>query len=96
MKPGKRPPGDPALERLPVGHPEITPQLAVKGVREVTGQVVYETVTRSHPELAARFVLMTGGACSRWAEDFLAGYRGVQLDKPFTTDEVEQVLELVG
>jgi CheY-like chemotaxis protein len=63
---------------------------------EVTGQVVYETVTRSHPELAARFVLMTGGACSRWAEDFLAGYRGVQLDKPFTTDEVEQVLELVG
>lgn len=63
---------------------------------EVTGQVIYETVSRSHPELAARFVLMTGGACSRWSEDFLAGYRGVQLDKPFTADDVEQVLELVG
>jgi CheY-like chemotaxis protein len=63
---------------------------------EVTGQVVYETVVRSHPNLTHRFVLMTGGACSRWAEDFLAGYRGVQLDKPFTTDDVEQVLDLVG
>jgi CheY-like chemotaxis protein len=63
---------------------------------EVTGQVVYETVARSHPELTHRFVLMTGGACSRWSEDFLASYAGMQLDKPFTTDDVEQVLELVG
>ncbi len=63
---------------------------------EVNGQVVYETVAHQHPELASRFVLMTGGACSRWAEEFLAGYRGVQLDKPFTTDDVEHVLDLVG
>lgn len=63
---------------------------------EVTGQVVYETVSQSHPDLASRFVLMTGGACSTWSEDFLATYPGVQLDKPFTTDDVEQVLELVG
>jgi CheY-like chemotaxis protein len=63
---------------------------------EVTGQVVYETVARTHPELAPRFVLMTGGACSRWSEEFLAGYRGVQLDKPFTTEDVEQVLDLVS
>ncbi|HEX6766182.1 MAG TPA: response regulator, partial [Polyangiaceae bacterium] len=63
---------------------------------EVTGKVVYETVARSHPELVHRFVLMTGGACSRWAEDFLASYPGVQLEKPFTTEEVEQVLDLVG
>jgi CheY-like chemotaxis protein len=63
---------------------------------EVTGQAVYEAVARSHPELVQRFVLMTGGACSRWGEEFLAGYRGVQLDKPFTTDDVEQILDLVG
>jgi CheY-like chemotaxis protein len=63
---------------------------------EVNGQGVYETVAHRHPELAVRFVLMTGGACSRWAEDFLAGYHGVQLDKPFTTEDVEHVLELVG
>jgi len=63
---------------------------------EVTGQTVYETVARLHPELASRFVLMTGGACARWAEEFLARYPGVQLDKPFSTDDVEQVLELVG
>ena len=41
-------------------------------------------------------VLMTGGACARWAEEFLAAYPGVQLDKPFSTEDVEQVLELVG
>jgi CheY-like chemotaxis protein len=63
---------------------------------EVTGQAVYETVARSHPELVQRFVLMTGGACSRWAEDFIAAYDGKQLEKPFTTDDVEQVLELLG
>lgn len=63
---------------------------------EVTGKVVYETVVETHPELARRFVLMTGGACSRWSEDFMATYRGMQLDKPFTTEEVEQVLDLVG
>jgi CheY-like chemotaxis protein len=63
---------------------------------EVTGQAVYEAVLRSYPELVQRFVLMTGGACSRWAEDFLAIYDGKQLDKPFRTDEVERVLELLG
>jgi len=63
---------------------------------EVTGQAVYDAVLRTHPELVQRFVLMTGGACSRWSEEFLAGYRGVQLDKPFTTDDVEQILDLVG
>ena len=30
------------------------------------------------------------------AVEALAGYRGVQLDKPFTTEEVEHVLELVS
>lgn len=63
---------------------------------EVTGKVIYETVLETQPELARRFVLMTGGACSRWSEDFVAAYRGMQLEKPFTTDDVEQVLDLVG
>jgi len=63
---------------------------------EVTGQTVYETMTRLHPKLASRFVLMTGGACARWAEEFLAGYPGVQLDKPFSSEDVEQILDLVG
>jgi CheY-like chemotaxis protein len=63
---------------------------------EVTGKVVYETVVRAHPELARRFVLMTGGACSPWSEDFVASYRGMQLEKPFTTEDVEQVLDLAG
>jgi CheY-like chemotaxis protein len=63
---------------------------------EMTGQAVYEAVAHTHPTLAPRFVLMTGGACARWAEEFLAAYRGVQLDKPFSTEDVEQVLERVS
>jgi CheY-like chemotaxis protein len=63
---------------------------------EVTGQAVYEAVASTHPKLAARFVLMTGGACARWAEEFLAGYPGAQLDKPFSTADVEQLLDVVG
>jgi CheY-like chemotaxis protein len=63
---------------------------------DVTGQTVYEAVARAHPKLAGRFVLMTGGACARWAEEFLASFPGVQLDKPFSTDDVEHVLELVS
>jgi len=31
-----------------------------------------------------------------WLEDFLAGYSGQQLEKPFSTEDVEQVLELVS
>jgi DNA-binding NtrC family response regulator len=63
---------------------------------EVNGKAVYETVVKTHPELARRFVFMTGGACSPWSEDFMASYSGLQLEKPFTTDDVEQVLDLVG
>ena len=61
----------------------------------VNGSTVHTTVKRSHPELVQRFVLMTGGACSGWAEEFLAGYSGARLEKPFSVAD-EQVLSLVG
>jgi CheY-like chemotaxis protein len=62
----------------------------------VNGSGVHTEVASRHPELVARFVLMTGGACSGWAEDFLAGYSGARLEKPFSAADVEQVLSLVG
>jgi hypothetical protein len=62
----------------------------------VNGSSVHHEVVRSHPELVGRFVLMTGGACSGWAEDFLASYSGARLEKPFTVADVEQVLTLVS
>ncbi len=62
----------------------------------VNGSSVHTEVARAHPELIARFVLMTGGACSGWSEEFLARYSGARLEKPFSVADVEQVLALVG
>jgi CheY-like chemotaxis protein len=62
----------------------------------VNGSSVHKEVARAHPELIARFVLMTGGACSGWSEEFLARYSGARLEKPFSVADVEQVLALVG
>ncbi len=62
----------------------------------VNGSSVHHAVSRSHPELITRFVLMTGGACSGWAEEFLERYSGARLEKPFSVADVEQVLALVG
>jgi CheY-like chemotaxis protein len=62
----------------------------------VNGSSVHLAVSQSYPELLTRFVLMTGGACSGWAEEFLAKYSGARLEKPFSVADVEQVLALVG
>ena len=63
---------------------------------DVNGSSVHHAVSRHHPELITRFVLMTGGACSGWSEEFLARYSGARLEKPFSVADVEQVLALVG
>jgi CheY-like chemotaxis protein len=62
----------------------------------VNGSSVHNAVERVHPQLVPRFVLMTGGACAGWAEEFLARYSGARLEKPFSAADVEQVLALVG
>ena len=62
----------------------------------VNGSSVHTAMADRHPELVPRFVLMTGGACSDWAEEFLARYSGARLEKPFSAADVEQVLALVG
>ena len=62
----------------------------------VNGSGVHTAMARMHPELIARFVLMTGGACSGWSEEFLAHYSGARLEKPFSVADVEQVLAMVG
>jgi len=61
----------------------------------VNGGEVHEVVVRRHPELLSRFVLMSGGACAFWAEEFLSRYTGAQLEKPFTAADVERVLQLI-
>jgi CheY-like chemotaxis protein len=61
----------------------------------VNGGEVHEAVGRQYPRLLSRFVLMSGGACTLWAEEFMARYSGAQLEKPFTAADVERVLRLV-
>lgn len=86
--------GAAALEHL-ARDPAFDLVLCDLDMPEVNGRAVYERVTSEHPELLPRFVLMTGGAFAPWAEEFLAHYRGAQLEKPFSTHDVEQILELV-
>lgn len=59
---------------------------------DVSGAAVYDSVKVSHPELAKRFVFMTGGAFTDKARDFLAQHPGAQLEKPFNIAEIEKIL----
>jgi len=59
---------------------------------DVNGAAVYASVKRDHPELAERFVFMTGGAFTTRAREFLAQHPGAQLEKPFNIADIEKLL----
>ncbi|HJL17898.1 MAG TPA: ATP-binding protein, partial [Sandaracinaceae bacterium LLY-WYZ-13_1] len=59
---------------------------------EVSGMELYERVRAARPELAPRFVFMTGGAFTDRARRFLAEHRPRRLEKPFPVSEVERVV----
>jgi len=59
---------------------------------EVSGVAVYESVKQKQPQLASRFVFMTGGAFTERAREFLAQHPGAQLEKPFNLSEIERLL----
>ncbi|MEM9454591.1 MAG: ATP-binding protein [Myxococcota bacterium] len=50
---------------------------------EVSGMDVYETVLEEHPEMAERFIFMTGGAFTNRARAFLESVPNPKLEKPF-------------
>ena len=58
----------------------------------LSGIEVYERVVASRPELAERFVLMTGGAVTADASEFLARHPGAQIEKPFDIAQLEALL----
>ncbi|MBC8073158.1 MAG: PAS domain S-box protein [Deltaproteobacteria bacterium] len=60
---------------------------------EVSGMDVYEIVRRHKPELAPRFVFMTGGAFTPKAKSFLEGFAGESLTKPFALTELRSLVE---
>ena len=59
---------------------------------DVNGAAVYASVKRDHPELAERFVFMTGGAFTTRAREFLSQHPGAQLEKPFNIADIEKLL----
>lgn len=49
----------------------------------VTGMTLYSTIRTERPELASRFVFMSGGAPREELRLFLAAVDNLRLDKPF-------------
>lgn len=63
---------------------------------ELDGLSLYAELRRIAPELAARCVLMTGGATSARAHALLEAYPGPRLTKPFGMRALREVLNLVA
>ncbi|MCH9679855.1 MAG: response regulator [Deltaproteobacteria bacterium] len=59
---------------------------------EVSGMDVYETVLEERPELARRFVFMTGGAFTARARNFLDSVPNPRLEKPFDGKTLRQIV----
>jgi len=56
------------------------------------GPAVYEAISRDYPELAPRFVFMTGGAFTEGMRSFLEEHPGARLEKPFAIHDLERFL----
>lgn len=56
---------------------------------QLSGIEVRAAIAEKRPALLPRFVLMTGGAVTDEARDFLAVYEGPVLNKPFRLGDVE-------
>jgi len=59
---------------------------------EVSGMELYEKLLSERPELASRFVFMTGGAFTAKAREFLSAHDQPVLEKPFDIAEVHDLV----
>ena len=59
---------------------------------DMTGEDVYREVTRAWPELARRFLFLTGGAFTPRGRQFLASVQAPVLEKPFQMDVVRKLV----
>jgi CheY-like chemotaxis protein/two-component sensor histidine kinase len=59
---------------------------------DVTGMDVYERVAKERPDLAARFVFVTGGAFTARAREFLDQVSSPRLEKPF---DIPRLMDLI-
>jgi signal transduction histidine kinase/ActR/RegA family two-component response regulator len=60
---------------------------------EMSGSELYETVRNRWPELAQRFIFITGGACSPEARQFLESPGLASIHKPFQVAELLDLIE---
>ncbi len=63
---------------------------------EVSGMDVYDTIAGRDPELAARFIFMTGGAFTDRARRFLDQVSNPRLEKPFDAKTLRTVVSSHG
>ena len=69
--------------KLIEGGAEFHVILCDMSMPEVTGMDLYARVVETRPELAKRFVFMTGGTFSAKARQFFDGVAAQRIDKPF-------------
>jgi PAS domain S-box-containing protein len=63
---------------------------------DVSGVDLYQQIAARRPELAARFVFMTGGAFTKAAHEFLERVPNPRIDKPFEIRAVRRLLRNGG
>ena len=61
---------------------------------DMSGSEMYETVRERWPELAQRFIFITGGACSPEARRFLESPGLAFIHKPFQVAELLELIEM--
>ena len=81
-----------ALERMLAGE-EFDVVLCDVVMPSISGIDVYERVKAVRPELAKRFVFMTGGAFTPRMRAFLDAVPNPRLDKPFSPQQLVRVVE---
>jgi len=62
---------------------------------EVTGMDIYEQIKLQRPQLAERFVFMTGGAFTTRAREFLEQIENPCIAKPFGVEEIRALVGLL-
>jgi PAS domain S-box-containing protein len=84
-----------ALERLLGDEPFDTVVCDVM-MPGMTGIELHEQVARARPELARRFVFISGGVYSARAREYLDGLPNARLDKPFHIAELIAAIQRTG
>ncbi len=81
-----------ALELL-FGDDEFDVVLCDLLMPDLTGAELYAIVAEKRPELAEKFVFLTGGAFSEGIREFLQQVPNPRIEKPFDLEDLERLIE---